>query len=55
LNALTGQTLEWLTLVGEAVARERTMNLLENSYAARSAQADKGDFRNFAESLKEKI
>jgi len=44
--------LEWLTLLGEAASHERTMNLIENSYAARSAQADADGFKSFTWSLK---
>lgn len=52
---MAGQTLEWLQLVAEAKGRQRAIDLLENSYAARAGQATEDGFKDFVRELKSKI
>ena len=52
---MTSQSLEWLTLLAEAAARDRAMNMLDQTYAARAAQVESLDFKNFASAIKKQI
>ena len=49
---MTGQTLEWLQLLGAAAARQRTQDLLENATAARAGQVTADGWKEFTGSLK---
>lgn len=49
------QSLEWLQLVAEAKGRQRAVELLDNSYAARAGQATENGFKEFISALKNKL
>jgi hypothetical protein len=42
-------------LIAEAAARERAMNMLDQTYAARAAQIETNDFKHFAGAIKKQI
>jgi hypothetical protein len=49
------QSLEWLQLIGEALLRQRRMDLLDAACAARAGQATQEGFREFTRELKENL
>jgi hypothetical protein len=49
------QSLEWLQLIGEALMRQRKLDLLDGACAARAGQVTQDGFRDFTEGLKQDL